>query len=265
MEKGNLFKLIIPAVLMALMGCSGSSSSSGSGNVTTVPVTQINLPDYIQSTDTTSSSSVAITLVNVHPDLKDAYAGLDMELNLGTVIGNHTDLDANQGGDITIHKRHHNGAKSYSYFTSGGNTKDDVKENYWYYNSDNKIVWRGAFEGPTGTLVVVVDGVYQSGDGNDPYDYMSGSLWFMPWPTVQGATSTAGGCYVKDGRIDCKNPSGPLTRCWDVSIGPYDCRFTVSADSQNVTAVGNGYTESQYYKIAEFINLSKERTFKESY
>jgi hypothetical protein len=265
MKKGKVIYILFIGLALALSGC-GEKSSSKSKSVTTIPVdvTQVDLPDYVFDGGS-SSDSIRITLINLHPDLAEIYRGIDMELSMGTVIGNHNDLDANQAGDIVLHKMGRDGSRTQSFFTSGGTTYEDVRENYWYYNTDGKLVWRGAFEGPTGTLVVVVDGVYKSGDGNDPYDYMSGSLWYMPWPIVEGAVSTAGGCYVKDGRLDCKNPSGPLTRCWDVSIGPYDCRFDVSGDSKNVTALGNEYTENQYYKIAEFINLSRENTFKESY
>ncbi|MGH1469281.1 MAG: hypothetical protein ACRBBP_10460 [Bdellovibrionales bacterium] len=266
MKKLNLLNMISLGIVLGLMGCNKNSSTSKS--VTTVPITNVSLPDYLSGGNTgsvNSSSAVITNLVGVHPDLAAAYASLDMELHIGTVIGNHTDLDANQAGDITIHKKHFNGTTSYSYFTSGGNTVDDVKENYWSYNSSGKLVWRGVFEGPTGTLVVVVDGIYESGDGNDPFDYMSGSVWYRPWPVVADTGINSDKCYVKNGRLDCKNPAGPLVRCWDVSLGPYDCRFNVSADSKTVTAIGNEYADEPYTKVADFINLSKERTFKETY
>ncbi len=263
MKKGKLFKYIIAGAVLGLMGCGKTSSSSAP--LTTVPLTPVQVPTYIGSGGVGSSSSIRIELLGLHPDLAAKYSSLEMELNLGTVIGAHTDLNAKQGGDITIHKVGVDGSRDYSYFTSGGNTLDDVKENYWEYNIDGKLVWRGVFEGPTGVLVVVVDGVYASGDGGDPFDYMSGSVWYMPWQVVADTGINSNKCYMKNGRLDCKNPAGPLVRCWDVSLGPYDCRFDVSADSQTVTAVGNTYMTQDYTKVAEFINLSKERTFKESY
>lgn len=263
MKKGTLIKCILLIAAMGLTSC-GKTSSSGS-SITTVNPTLIAIENYVTVSDSDSTSSIKIQLLNLHSDLDSIYSGIDMELNLGTVIGNHTDLDANQGGDITLHKTNSSGTVSYSYFTSGGNTLQDVKENYWSYNSNNKLVWRGVFEGPTGVLVVVVDGVYSSGDGSDPYDYMSGSIWYMPWQVVADTGINSNKCYVKNGRLDCKNPAAPPTRCWDVSLGPYDCRFTVSANSQNVTATGNQYMTQDYTKVATFINLSKESTFKESY
>ncbi len=250
-----------------MMGCGKIGSSSNP--VTTLPdsnITPVSPSDFIDDSINQSSGTITTRLISLHPSLATTYSNIDMELNIGTVIGNHTDLDANQGGDIVFHKRHNNGGGiSYSYFTSGGNTLDDVKENYWSYNSEGKLVWRGVFEGPGGALVIVVDGVYESGDGNDPFDYMSGSIWYRPWPIVSAHNAASNACVYKNGRLDCKNPSGPLVRCWDVSIGPYDCRFSVSDDSQTVSTVGNDYTEGGFIKIAEFYDLSRERTFKESY
>ncbi len=263
MKKLNPLKtLLITGVIFLLIGCDNGSESN---SITTVPITQVNLSDHIRNNINENSSSVLTKLLQLHEDLDEEYSRLDMELNIGTVVGNHENIDAKQGGDIVIHKNHRNGEKSYSYFTSGGNHLNDVKENYWSYNLDDRLVWKGVFEGPTGTLVVVVDGVYESGDGNDPFDAMSGSVWFRPWPIVENTGINPNKCYIKDGRLDCKNPAGPLRRCWDISLGPYDCRFTVSEDSQMVTAIGNKESSQPYTKVAEFINLSREKTFKETY
>jgi hypothetical protein len=271
MKKGNtVYKLIFTGILtLSLAACSGSSSSSGSSDndkVTTVPIQQIVQNNITGVLQPTATSGILIALRGLHPSLAAAYPlGIDLELDLGTVTGVHGDLDAKQGGDITLHKKQSNGQVSYSYFTSGGNDISDVKENYWHYNNQGKLVWRGAFEGPAGTIVVVVDGVYKSGDGNDPFDYMSGSVWFKAWSVVDDTGISSDKCYIKNGRVDCKNPSGPLVRCWDVSLGPYDCRFTVSGDSKNVTATKNQYMQDEYVKVADFIDLSKDKTFKEAY
>ncbi len=263
MKKLNLLKTLLVGITFGLMGCNNGANSNP---ITTIPITPTNLVNYINdNVYNGNQSSILTKLVGVHSELNTIYKRLDMELNIGTVIGDHEDIEAKQGGDITIHKQHRNGTKSYSYFTSGGNTLSDVKENYWSYNSNDRLVWRGVFEGPTGTLVVVVDGVYESGDGNDPFDYMSGSVWYRPWPIVENTGINSNKCYIKSGRLDCKNPAGPLIRCWDVSLGPYDCRFSVSEDSQTVTATGNRYSSEGYEKIADFIDLSREKTFKERY
>jgi len=273
MKKTNtVYKLILTGAMTAVLAsCSGSNSSNGSGasadqEVTTVPIQQVVRDNTTGLVAPSATSGILISLRGLHSALASAYpGGIDMELDLGTVLGDHTDLDAKQGGDITLHKKQVNGSVTYSYFTSGGNDINDVKENYWYYNNQGKLVWRGAFEGPTGTLVVIVDGVYKSGDGNDPFDYMSGSVWFKPWTVVADTGINSNKCYVKNGRIDCKNPSGPLVRCWDVSLGPYDCRFEVSGDSKTVTTLKNEYMQDEYLKVADFIDLSREKTFKESY
>lgn len=267
MKHLNLFSIVVFAMSFALMGCGNTGSSSRpvttvDGDVFTIPIgTDLDVNPFEGY-----GGTVTTQLLNIHPGLLNYFTAASMELDLGTVIGNHTDLDANQGGDLVIHKLNVDGSRSYSFFTSGGNTLEDVRENYWSYNIEGKLVWRGVFEGPTGSLVVVVDGVYESGDGNDPFDYMSGSVWFRPWPVVSQYNASSNTCVMTAGGIcDYRNPSGTMTRCWDVSIGPYDCRFSVSADSKTVSTTGNAYATGEYYKVADFIDLSREETFKESY
>lgn len=263
---------VLLALIFSLSSCGKSSSknvgSSKGTAVTTVPPVMPGKPgskDPAKPQPPVTDQTVRVDLLNLHPDLAAYYESISLEIHLGVVIGTFGSDDAKFGGDIIVHKKKKGGTLSYSYFTSGGSTLEDVKENYWYRNADNKLVWRGVFEGPNGALVLIVDGVYQSGDGSDPYDYMSGSIWFRQWPRVADTGVNSDKCYLKDGRVDCKNPSGPLVRCWDVSLGPYDCRFNVSSDSKNVSIIGNKYSEEPYIKIGTFINLSKDKTFKENY
>jgi hypothetical protein len=270
--KSTLNIVLLSLFSLGLMACGGGSSSSSKGgsNVNNingvVPIQRFIEDNGVLNPNPTPGSSITIALNNLPTSLSSLYpGGIDMELDIGTVIGEHMALDSHQAGDITFHRKLGNGQTSFSFYTSGGNTLDDVSENFWSFNNRGDLVWRGVFEGPNGAIVIVVDGIFNSGDGSDPFDFMSGSVWFKPWQVVGDTGINSQRCVVKNGRLDCKNPSGPLTRCWDVSLGPYDCRFNVSADSQNVTAVGNEFNQEQYTKIGEFIDLSRERTFKETY
>ena len=271
MKKGkNTLNIVLLSLLsLGLMACGSSKSSSKKDSSTNgvIPIERfIQDNGLIGNQPNTSGSSVFIQLNNLPAEVAAQFpGGVDMELDIGTVIGEHMTLDSHQAGDITFHRRLANGQTSFSFYTSGGTTLDDVSENFWSFNSNGDLVWRGVFEGPNGAIVVVVDGVFNTGDGSDPFDFMSGSVWFKPWVVVGDTGINSQTCIVKNGRLDCKNPSSPLTRCWDVSLGPYDCRFTVSSDSQNVIATGNRFNNEEFTKIGEFINLSRERTFKETY
>lgn len=196
------------------------------------------------------------------------YDSVELMVDIGEVMGNG--LDTLYGGDVLAYVDYSNGSQAIRFFSSGGNTRADVEENYWYYSRTNRKIWRGVFEGPQGALIIVIDGVYSSGDGSPEFDLMSGSVWIKPWPVVSDPGVSERPCVVKeDGRVDCKNPSGPLVRCWNVSLGPYDCRFNISDDGQVVesdySSPNNPYAYGEYIKLGTFDDLSKRDTFKEEY
>lgn len=262
----NLINILLFLSVSFTIGC----GEKGSVTITTqnegpstdgVPVIDLSDPDDSGVFDGRDTVNVDLKL---EPNLS-GYEHIELDIDIGAVVGNASDLDSLHGGDVVAYVDYSNGAQAARYFTSGGVTKADVEENFWYYSRTGKQIWRGVFEGPRGALIIVVDGVYKSGDGNDAFDYMSGSVWFRKWPVVQDTGIRPDLCYNKDGRWDCKNPSGPLVRCWKVSLGPYDCRFTISDDAKTVTAVGNRTTSEPYVKLGTFSDLSKQRTFKENY
>jgi len=192
------------------------------------------------------------------------YDSIELQVDLGEVMGNG--LDTLYGGDVLAYVDYSNGDEAIRFFSSGGSIREDVQENYWYYSRTGQKIWRGVFEGPRGALIIVIDGVYSSGDGSPEFDLMSGSVWLRPWPVVTDPGVSERPCVVKeDGRVDCKNPSGPLVRCWNVSLGPYDCRFNISDDGQEVDATGNRYADQEYIKLGTFDDLSKKDTFNEVY
>ena len=140
------------------------------------------------------------------------------------------------GGTVTIAYTD-NGISYQGYFTSG-TTKKEVKYNIWF-TKNNKGVWHGFFEDFLGAIVVVIDDVIDLGDGNGPDDKVGGSVWFKNF----GLT------YAPH----------PPTRCWFVSIGPYDCRAWKSGDGVNTTKAIN--PDSGYVKLGEFEDLSLEDAF----
>ncbi len=270
-----MFNKSIAYILLVLMvaGCGGGFEAANQTD--TKDLAPIVFPDLVDNGDDIvldtsddpypSSGSIFTVLTNLHSSLKASYKTVEMELDVGTVIGNHNKLSSKQGGDITLHFEDDDGNKYIRQFTSGGNVLADVEKNFWYRNKNGDLVWRGVFEGPQGALIVIVDGVYSDGDGGDPEDVMQGSVWFRPWQTVADTGINSNGCRVVDGRVDCKNPSGPIARCWKVSLGPYDCRFKINNLATKVTSLNNEYNTTKYVKIAEFVDLSKERTFKKTY
>ena len=209
-------------------------------------------------------------IVSIDLDLDEdliGYDSIELRVDIGAVLG--TGQNTRYGGDVIAYVDYEGGGEAIRFFSSGGNTRADVEENYWYFSNSGQEIWRGVFEGPRGALIIVIDDVYNSGDGNPAFDLMGGAVWLKPWPVAADPGVSERPCVIKeDGRVDCKNPSGPLVRCWNVSLGPYDCRFNISDNGENVRAVGNRLYpggEYPYVRLGTFTELSKRDTFKENY
>ena len=254
--KHRSYILILIGLIVFMFGCGERSSTVTTQDQNRLSRGGIPSIDYEDFED--GHVSVDLKLDSKFTD----YDSVKLKIDIGEVMGNG--LDTLFGGDVWAYLDDGR-TKSVELFTSGGNTREDVQENYWYYSDTNRKIWRGVFEGGLrgAALVIVIDGVYNSGDGSPEFDLMSGSVWLRRSPIVLDPGVSERPCSGKDG--DCKNPSGPLVRCWNVSLGPYDCRFDVSDDGQDVEAIGNRYSDEEYVKVGTFDDLSKKDTFKEVY
>jgi len=273
MKKG-IHILLVTLLSSFMFGCGENtgSVSTNSDNSSRSGIPPIDFRDLEGNGFSNRSTSISLDL----DENLAGYNAIDLQVDLGTVFGNG--LDAKFGGDIIAYVDYANGDEGLRFFTTGGNVEEDVQENFWYYSRDNKLIWRGVFEGPRGALIIVIDGVFSSGDGNEARDLMSGSVWLRPWPVVTEPvcfTNSRGEevcdrvdrpCVINsDGRTDCKNPNAPPARCWNVSLGPYDCRFDISDDGQVVEALGNIYADQNYIKLGTFDDLSRQEVFRADY
>lgn len=127
-----------------------------------------------------------------------------------------------------------------------GTGVSDASKNIWFtYNGQS--VWHGFFQDVYGAVVVVIDNAFGLGDG-DPAAAVSGSIWFQNF----GYTGA---------------PQGPLQMCWNISMGPYDCRtFIVGGQVQTTSALyPNNYGNNSnpprqpYRKIGEFYNMPRQQ------
>ena len=120
----------------------------------------------------------------------------------------------------------------------------DPTKNVWS-NFGGKVAWHGFFQDYYGAVVVVIDQSAGLGDGSA--SLVGGSVWFQNF----------------DGALP---PEGPARMCWEIQIGPYDCRTFISGGTGD-----NGYTDTAsslypnnhgddrpaYRKLGDFLGLNK--------
>lgn len=150
-------------------------------------------------------------------------------------------IDEAYNGHIQMGNKFHKGVfvnGDDAYFNNESKTTS-AKYNLWF-NKDGKIVFHGFFQDMNGPLVMVIDDVESTGDGQAP-SKASGSIWFKNF---------ANGPLMA--------PLSP-THCWLVSLGPYDCRAWKSGKGVNTTSAVN--PDQGYIKLGTFSGLDIKKAF----
>lgn len=129
-----------------------------------------------------------------------------------------------------------NGDDAYFYNKS---KTTSAKYNRWF-NKDGKIVFHGFFQDLNGPIILVIDDVESTGDGQAP-SKASGSIWFKNFSQ---------GPYTA--------PHSP-THCWLISLGPYDCRAWKSGEGVDTTRAI--YPDQGYEKLGTFSGLDIKKAF----
>jgi hypothetical protein len=128
-----------------------------------------------------------------------------------------------------------------------GTGVSDSSKNLWFNNAATSYqnAWHGIFQDAYGAMVVVIDSAMGLGDG-DPAAVVGGSIWYQNF----GYTGA---------------PQGPEKMCWQISIGPYDCRTflsggqVVTTSSLFPTTYGNNSNPPRqpYRKLGSFYNMPR--------
>lgn len=257
-------KLTVIMLILALAGV-GCSSKKEHDDAATTPVVEpvvIPTPTPLPTPDgggggggsTADSNSVAFvptsfdifnTYVATHPLNNPSDYKLTVDLT--------ADSSGRSYGSVRISYMD-NGQKYEGVFSSGsgdnpylkyadGNGLKEYHYNYWF-KSGGKTVFNGYFQDQYGSIVLVVDSVVNQGDGQGG-SFVSGSVWFMNFPTLQV-------------------PQGPLRKCWFITQGPYNCR-TEALNYKNAVYPGIIMDRSPavyYHKLGTFSGLSLAKAFK---
>ncbi len=143
------------------------------------------------------------------------------------------------GGSVSI--SYYDNGQYYASDQRAYSSENDVKYNIWFTKNGNNV-WHGFFEDYFGAIVVVIDNVVDLGDGGTG-DLVGGSVWYKNF----------GETYA---------PKPPMTRCWFIRRGPYDCRTFISGSDVNTTSSVNP-NNGGYRKLGEFSGLSRSQAFNE--
>lgn len=119
----------------------------------------------------------------------------------------------------------------------------NAKFNGWV-NQDGKNVWKGFFQDQYGAVVLILDRFLSQGDGQ-PAKILGGSLWFQNFNR-----------YAPNAPLQ-----GNLKMCWEISLGPYDCRTFLVGN--NVQMTSSQYPNNKgpnanmhYQKLGDFDGIA---------
>jgi hypothetical protein len=115
-----------------------------------------------------------------------------------------------------------------------------------WVNQNGKSVYKAFFQDSYGAVVLIIDKMLSQGDGQ-PGEFMGGSVWFQNFNRYY--------------------PNAPLQgnekMCWEISMGPYDCRTflvgdTVSMGSSQYPNNKGPNANSNYVKLGDFSGISRK-------
>jgi hypothetical protein len=116
--------------------------------------------------------------------------------------------------------------------------------NNWQTGGPAGQYFHGFFQDNFGAVIVVIDEVIDLGDGQGPQS-VSGSVWVKNHPLAYA-------------------PLSP-TSCWNVSLGPYDCRTWKSGQGVDPTAAIYPLTSDGYFKLGDFDDLDVSESFNDGF
>jgi hypothetical protein len=116
-----------------------------------------------------------------------------------------------------------------------------------WVNQDGKTIWKGFFQDTYGAVILVVDKFLSQGDGQSG-NILGGSIWFQNF-----------------NRYAPNNPQqGPLKMCWEITLGPYDCRsflvnnkYVIMNSTYYPTNKGEN-ANMLYEKLGDFNGIAKD-------
>ncbi len=294
-------KHLILSIFVSLLvtACGDNLSSNIATHISNTPnttTTQIETPNSLEHLTQDYEGTDGYG-VKVHNEAATAngdtfYFSMNIRNLFGATYSDpfSADTSARQGGHVVL--RHERGGKiiKTQVFDTGDNSRDQAYPNRWFSFAQNtKRGWVGLFQGEEGATLVIIDSFFNAGDGGGE-ELVSGTVYHrffrQDLPVCPAGTdafensgfSTAD-VQQADGNLDALRPTciaakPPILKCWEVTRGPYDCRFlanentsfsesNINEEAFHVRSGDGGHNPSAWKKIGRFVNLSKTKAFNE--
>lgn len=259
-QNSTALALIYLVFLFLVAGCGGRKSSDDSSGGGGSGSSQSRSPPPIDISNLGSS----VKLVSTNAIVAD-YSGHPVNLPEDASKNVLVDPDVQMTNSQTVNfAGKYAGYLTISYTSNGvyheanlwtGSVDKDIQYNYWYTDSaSQRRIFHGVFEDRYalpcdkidqtnwGGIILVIDQAASLGDGQAPKS-LGESVWYRNFP--------------KGGWI---NPDKQDTRCWFISLGPYDCRAWVGSDG-NINPTDSVYPNSGYKMLVAFVGLDAADSF----
>lgn len=255
----NKSLVVLSGVLLSLIfsSCAKDSSSDASSTTATAAntttATSPSVPGSSSSSGATVSLSVGITALrgmfpptSKYPNAVSNPQNIQMNISTansgsgyaGTVVVSF--IDNGNGGAL----RSANLSTNHPYY----GTTSNASYNNWV-TVGTQTVWHGFFQDAFGAVIVVIDNAIGLGDGSS--STVSGSVWFQNF----------GGTGIQ----------GTQKMCWQITIGPFDCRSFLTAidydslpvSSSSVYPQNAGPDRPAYTKLGSFYGMNRSQALGE--
>lgn len=145
-----------------------------------------------------------------------------------------------------------------------GEVEKPLRDNYFQYSPEGYLQhFRGYFTDTKGALILIIDRLYDSGDGLGPDDLVNGEVWFynfqqpnVPYPTSLDAPSY---CWEL---LEFTNSRG--RRETTPMHGAFGCRSLFSG-AYPTTLENPDYPDRRYKRLGRFSGLSLKASFNLDY
>lgn len=251
------FKLLVAvAALVSGAGCAsekGSPAPPATVTCTDASCTTIATPTPSPTPTSYYSGSSASLMLTSTSEL----AKLFYNSNPNSPTNVQVNIDLSRSSDTVIVSYQDGGVTHEAAFGSVHPTNGSVSNTMYngWVNQSGKQIWKGFFQDKYGAIVLIVDKYISQGDGQSG-NILGGSIWFQNF-----------------NRYYPNNPTqGPLKMCWEITMGPYDCRTFIigmnPADPSNypgMVSVTSSYNPNNhgpdanmnYEKLGDFNGISK--------
>ncbi len=227
------------AMLIIAAGCASSSGGGGSTVTTSCTTAACVSPTAVPtSTPTSTTTTTGTSTGTLVPTSTSALAQLFFNSNPNTPenIEIALSLSSTTESVVISYTEQTTGALVQANFGIVNPTNPSYSSNSLngWVNQNGTTIWKGFFQDQYGAIVLIVDSLQSQGDGKP--GLASGSVWFQNFNTASPNFGV----------------QGPLKMCWEISLGPFDCRTFLVNNQVQMT--------STYYPTNKGPNASANYT-----